>query len=78
MPYDGSLDNSVFSKSWENDGGRLTVSVYSYNNGPKKLQVSRENRTGEGELRFAKLGRMTKEEAEAVLPIMQEALKKMD
>ena len=77
MPYDSSLDEALFSKSWENDTGRLTVSVYSYNNGPKKLQISRENRTGEGELRFAKMGRLTKEEAEAVLPLIQEALKEM-
>jgi uncharacterized lipoprotein YehR (DUF1307 family) len=78
MPYDSSLDETLFSKSWENDAGRLTVSVYSYNNGPKKLQISRENRGGQGELRFAKLGRLTKEEAEAILPAMQEAIKNMD
>ncbi len=78
MPYDQSLDESVFSKSWENDTGRLTVSIYTYNNGPKKLQISRENRGGQGELRFAKLGRLAKEEAEAILPLMQEALKNME
>lgn len=77
MPYDNSLDNSLFSKSWESETGRITVSVYSYNNGPKKLQISRENRTGDNELRFAKLGRMTKEEAEAIVPMVQEALKSM-
>ncbi len=77
MPYDSSLDESSFSKSQENDLGRLTVSVFSYNKGPKKLQISRENRGNEGELRFAKLGRMTKEEAQAVLPLIQEALNSM-
>ena len=78
MPYDSSLDESVFSKSWENDAGRLTVSVYSYNKGMKKLQIARENRGSQGELRFAKLGRLTKEEAEAILPFVQEAIKSMD
>lgn len=78
MPYDSSLDESLFSKSWEGDSGRLTVSVYSYNKGTKKLQVARENRGPEGEYRFAKLGRMTKEEVEAVVPYIQEALKHMD
>lgn len=78
MPYDSNMDESLFSKSWESDTGRLTVSVYSYNQGTKKLQISRENMAGEGELRFAKLGRMTKEEVEAILPLMQEALKSMD
>ena len=78
MPYDSSLDEALYSKSWENDTGRLTVSVYSYNNGPKKLQISRENRTGPGDLRYAKLGRLTREEAEAILPFIQEAVKNMD
>ena len=78
MPYDSSLDESLYSKAWESDTGRLTVSVFSYNNGQKKLQISRENRTGEGELRFAKMGRLTKDEVEAILPLIQEALKKMD
>lgn len=73
MPYDRSLDEKVFSKSWETDAGRLTISVYSYNKGPKKLQITRENRTGEGELRFTRLGRLGKEEIEAILPLIQEA-----
>jgi len=77
MPYDSSLDESLFSKSFETDLGRLTVSVFSYNSGPKKLQISRENRTGQGEFSFAKLGRITKEELEALLPFIQEALKFM-
>ena len=78
MPYNADLDKSLFSKSWESDSGRLSVSIYSYNNGPKKLQISRENRTGEGELRFGKLGRLSKEEITALLPLIQEAVKQMD
>jgi hypothetical protein len=74
MPYDSSLDKQIFSKSNETESTKVTVSVYSYNNGPKKLQLSRENRDAEGEWRFSKLGRMTKEEFEAALPLMQEAL----
>jgi len=78
MPYDSNLDESVFSKSSENESGKLTVSVFSYNKGVKKLQISRELADGEGGFKFAKLGRMTKDEAAAVLPIIQEALGKMD
>jgi hypothetical protein len=78
MPYDRNLDESLYSKSWEGDSGRLTVSVYSYNKGAKKLQISRENRGPDGDFRFAKLGRMSKEEIEGVLPLIQEALKHMD
>ena len=74
MPYDSSLDKQVFAKSHEIDGTKVTVSIYSYNGGAKKLQISRENQNAEGEWRFSKLGRMTKEEFQAVLPSLQEAL----
>lgn len=77
MPYDSSMDERLFSKSWENDSCRLTVSVFSYNKGAKKLQIARENRDPQGELRFAKLGRLSKEEAQAILPFIQEALSQM-
>ena len=74
MPYDASLDKQVFSKSHEADGTKITVSIYSYNNGPKKLQLSRENQDAEGQWRFSKLGRMTKEEFQAIQPFLQEVL----
>lgn len=77
MPYDSSLDETLFSKSWETEALRLTVSVHSYNKGAKKLQINRENRNMEGEFRFTKLGRMTKEETEAIFPLIQEAIKFM-
>ena len=78
MPYDNKLDSQLFAKSWESDASRLTVSVYSYNNGPKKLQISRENKNADGELTFAKLGRMTKDEIKAILPHIQEAITHLD
>lgn len=79
MPgYNSKLDERLFSKSWETDSEKLTISVYSYNKGAKKLQISRENRGPEGELRFAKLGRLSKEELEAIIPLIQEAMKHME
>ena len=42
MPYNSSLDQKHFAKSFEKESGRVTVSVYSYRNGPKKLQLTRE------------------------------------
>lgn len=78
MPYDSNMDENVFSKSVESESGRLTVSVYSYNKGAKKLQISRENRGPEGEFRFAKMGRLAKDEIVALLPLMQEAVQHMD
>ena len=77
MPYDASLDECLYRKEWETENDRLSVSIYSYNQGTKKLQVNRENRNAQGEFRFAKLGRLTKEEAEAVIPMMQEAVQNM-
>jgi len=77
MPYDSSLDEQLFTKSMETDGGKITVSVYSYNKGAKKLQISRENLDTEGNLRFSKLGRLTKSEVEGILPFIQEAVSSM-
>ena len=74
MPYDSSLDKQLFVKTWDGEGTRLSVCVYSYNNGPKKLQISRENLNADGEPRFGKLGRITKDELQAILPFIQEAL----
>ena len=78
MPYNSSLDECLFSKSQESESGRMTVSVYSYNKGAKKLQITRENRDSEGGFMFAKLGRMTKNEIEPILPLIQEALNHME
>ncbi len=78
MAYDSSLDQQLFAKSWEGHGTTITVGVYSYNRGPKKVQISRELIAEEGKGGFAKLGRLTKEELEGILPLLQEALAKMD
>ncbi|OGW74862.1 MAG: hypothetical protein A2Z72_02345 [Omnitrophica bacterium RBG_13_46_9] len=78
MPYDSGLDEKLFSKAYEFESGRLTVSVFSYNKGAKKLQISRENRDVQGDFVFAKLGRMNKDEVKTILPFMQEALASMD
>ncbi len=77
MPYDKSLDVEVFKEVMEMDGTRITVGVFSYNGGEKKLQVGRENQDASGEWRFSKLGRMTKDEAQAVIPVMKKAVDSM-
>jgi len=77
MPYDQSLDKELFKQSKEFDGTRITVGVFQYNEGEKKLQMVRENRTQTDEWRFAKLGRMNKEEAKEIIPIMMKALEVM-
>ncbi len=77
MAYDSSLDQQLFAKTWQGQGTRLIVGVYSYNNGVKKLQISRELVTDDGKPSFAKLGRITKEELQGILPLMQEAVAAM-
>ena len=74
MPYDQALDVSSFKETKEFAETRITVGVFSYNEGTKKLQISRENQNQNEEWRFAKLGRMTKEEAQEIIPIMAKAV----
>jgi hypothetical protein len=78
MAFNKELDKQLFSETVDFDGTRITVSVFSYNNGTPKLQISRENMaSASGEYTFSKLGRLTKEEAQKVLPLMEKALKNM-
>jgi hypothetical protein len=78
MAFDPNLDKKLFSESKEFENSRISVLVCQYNDGEKKLQISRENRKKDStDWQFAKLGRMFKDEAEAVLPLMQKALEKM-
>ncbi|MEA2038182.1 MAG: hypothetical protein U9O94_11855 [Nanoarchaeota archaeon] len=78
MAFDPNLDKQLFSEQKEFETTRITVSVQQYNEGEKKLQISRENRKPDStDWSFSKLGRMFKDEAEAVLPLMQKALEFM-
>ena len=78
MPsYNKDLDEELFSKAWENDMGKIVVSIHSYNNGPKKLQITRELKSREGQAAFAKLGRLAKDEILGILPLIQEAIPMM-
>ncbi|MDR4503883.1 MAG: hypothetical protein MRK01_03705 [Candidatus Scalindua sp.] len=78
MAYDRELDECLFSKYEEKESERLIVGIYSYNKGMKKLQLSRENKDNQGNFKFAKLGRLTREEVELLIPLLQEAAKHMD
>ena len=75
--FDKSLDKEIFSETINFETSRITVGVFSYNDGEKKLQIARENMSQDGEWSFAKLGRMFKDEVEKAIPIMEKALEKM-
>lgn len=77
MPYDSNLDQQLFSKVLESDTGKIIVSVHSYNNGPKKLQITREIKDRNGDFTFAKLGRLSKDELQGILPLIKEAMEVM-
>ena len=77
MPYDQSLDVVSFKETKEFGETRVIVVVFAYNEGTSKLQISRENQNQNEEWRFAKLGRMTKEEAQEIIPIMVKAVETM-
>lgn len=76
MPYDATLDASTFKEVLDFENTRLTVGVFSYNGAPKKLQISRENLI-DGGWSYTKLGRLSKDEAIAVAPILLKAIETM-
>lgn len=78
MAYDPNLDHVSWSEAIDFETTKIMVSVYAYNEGTPKIQISRENKNKDGEYSFAKLGRMTKVEAVAVLPLMQKAIESME
>jgi len=73
MAFDKNLDKELFSETAVFETTRIKVGIYCYNDGEKKMQLSRENMNQNGEWTFAKLGRMFKDEAEAVQPLMKKA-----
>lgn len=77
MPYEKSLDVETFKEVKEFGETRITIGVFSYNGGEKKLQLARENHGPNDDWRFAKVGRMTKAEAQEVIPVMMKAVENM-
>ena len=76
MPYDASLDVANFKEMIDFETTRLTVGVFSYNGAPKKLQITRENLI-DGAWSFTKMGRLSKDEAQSVVPLMMKAIATM-
>lgn len=77
MPYDKSLDVEIFKDAKEFGDTRITIGVFSYNGGEKKLQLSRENKNQSDEWQFVKLGRLTKNEAKEITPAIIKAVESM-
>ncbi|MFA5059167.1 MAG: hypothetical protein WC676_00870 [Candidatus Omnitrophota bacterium] len=77
MPYDKSLDAETFKETKEFGDTKITVGVFSYNGGEKKLQISRENQNQSGEWQFVKLGRLVKNEVKEIVPVIMKAVESM-
>ena len=76
--FDPSLDKELFAESVTLGTFKLSVKVMSYNDGMQKMQLVRERINQEGETTFAKLGRLTLDEVDAVTPLMQKAKEFME
>ena len=78
MAFDKELDKELFKETAEFETSKISVGVYAYNEGTPKLQISRELlNPDDGSWKWNKLGRMLKEEAEKVIPLIQKALEFM-
>ena len=77
MAFNRDLDKEIWSETKEFETTRIKVGVFQYGEGEKKLQISRENRNANGEWTFSKMGRLFKDEVDAILPLMEKAKEKM-
>lgn len=77
MPYDKSLDKEIFLETKDFGETRIIVGVYSYNGGEKKLQMTRQNKDRNEEWQFVKLGRVSKSEAQEMVPAIMKAVEHM-
>jgi len=67
MAFNRDKDVELESKEVLNDGSTIiTVGIYQYDGRVPKVQIKREIQKSDGERKFAKLGRLTLEEVEAV------------
>ena len=77
--FDKTLDVEVFGVEAKFETSKVRVSIMSYNEGMKKLQISRENLDmNTGDYKWSKLGRLTKDEVTAIIPLIAEAATHMD
>jgi len=76
MAFDKTKDKTIFEKEAEFLSTHIIVSVKQYDGGAPKLQIGRKN-FKEDRSSFAKLGRLSLEEINDTLPIINEAIEIM-
>lgn len=73
MPkFDAEKDKMLWSKTLKDDKSELSIGVYSYNEGEPKLQINRKIADANGNLRFAKTGRLSWEEWSWIFGLAEE------
>jgi len=75
--YREDLDRKIFSKTWVGKNWQIEVTVYSYQGGRPKLQLTRQKATRSQHRPYAKLGRLSRDELDGIMPFLQEALHHM-
>ena len=77
--FDKSLDKCLFTDEVNYETTKIKVEIRAYNEGQPKIQISRENLNPEtGDWVWTKLGRLKKEEAQAVQEMLGKAVQEMD
>jgi len=73
--YDKKVDELIGSIVMEGEKSTLEFSVYSYNKGKPKFQITRTIEKEDGSNTFMKVGRMSKDELEFLLSHREEIIK---
>ena len=73
MAFDPNLDKQLFKAEKQFDATKIIVEIRSYNDGQPKAQISRNNYRDDRWV-FSKLGRLTKDEAEALNDMLKEVI----
>jgi len=74
MPFDETKDDVLDEALIEIDDAQsyIHAKLAAYSGGEPKIQLTRFIKLGNGEKKYAKLGRLTRAESRALIPILQQ------
>lgn len=76
--YDPEKDKLIWSVSLDGDKkSKIFLSIHQYGDAQPKLGLAKKFFTREGEEKFKKLGRLTKEEVEKILGVLPTVIEKL-
>jgi hypothetical protein len=78
MPYEKEKDKLIeVVGAVEHPRSTIEVGIYSYDGGAPKIGVTRFTEREDGKRSYQSLGRLTRDEAEGLLPILKAAAEKL-